>query len=287
MHAQGETDLSLDHAVDEQAQHRQPRYGRDPFGFLQPHGGDCRRILDPTKTRFHRGLLVLIGLENVGSSTDRSVDRGGQHRPPIVLFSLGQGLDLNHEAIARLYWRWGHLRRPAPTGAARAAGLCHAVIADRLIPPGAWAAASSSRPPALILRDGGFGIRLTGKPPGLYLLDVRRDGFGFLLLGGGISLCLLRRQLARMHHETAQCCLRQPPIAILDLYRPDAALPMPLAARFVLGPPRLFHEEGQGGLLLSPGFQLLAHCTGAWHKGHQAQPFFQTPAYRPSTICLA
>jgi hypothetical protein len=90
-----------------------------------------------------------------------------------------------------------------------------------------------------------------------------------------------------MHHEKAQRFLRHPPIAVLDLYRPDDALPMPLAARFVLDPSRLFHEEGQGGLLLSPGCQLLAHRTGAWHEGHQAQPLFQPQAYRPATRGLA
>ena len=144
--------------------------------------------------------------------------------------------------------------------------------------------ASSSQPPALSRRDGGCGIRLTGKPLGLSLLDVRRDGLGFLRLGGGRGLGLLLRQLARMHHEKAQRFLRHPPIAVLNLYRPADALPMPLAARCVLGPPRLFHEEGQGGLLLSPGFQLLAHRTGAWHEGHQAQPLCPTQAYCPATL---
>jgi hypothetical protein len=90
-----------------------------------------------------------------------------------------------------------------------------------------------------------------------------------------------------MHHEKTPFLLRHPPIAVLDLHRPEDALPMPLAARFVLGPPRLFHEERQGGLLLSPGFQLLAHRTGAWHEGDQAQRLFQTQASRPATIGLA
>ena len=147
--------------------------------------------------------------------------------------------------------------------------------------------ASSSWPPALTLRNGGFGIRLTGKPPGLSLLDVRRDDCGVLLVGGGIDLGLLLRQLARMPHEKAQRFLRHPPIAVLALDRPDDALPRPLAARCVLGPPRLFPSEGQGGLLLSPGFQLVAHRPGAWHEGHPAPPLFPTQASRPSTLCLA
>ena len=72
-----------------------------------------------------------------------------------------------------------------------------------MIPPGAWRAPSPSRAPALILRDGGCGIRLTGKPPGLHLFDVRCDGFGFLGLRSGRGLCLLLCQLARMHHDKA------------------------------------------------------------------------------------
>jgi hypothetical protein len=31
-------------------------------------------------------------------------------------------------------------------------------------------------------------------------------------------------------------------------------------------------------LLRAPRFQCLAHRTGAWHKGHQAQPLFPTQA---------
>src|SRR5262245_23386006 len=97
-------------------------------------------MLDPAQARFYGGILVLIGLENVGIRTDLSADRGGQHGPSVVLFSICQGLDLDHEAIARLHRRWLQLRRPSPMGAARAAGRCHAVITDRMIPPQAWAA---------------------------------------------------------------------------------------------------------------------------------------------------
>ena len=90
-----------------------------------------------------------------------------------------------------------------------------------------------------------------------------------------------------MHHEKAQRFLRHPPIAVLDLHGPDDALSMPTAAHFVLGTSRLCHSQGQDVLLLSPGFQLLAHRPGAWHEGHQAQPLFQTQASRPATIGLA
>ena len=110
-----------------------------------------------------------------------------------------------------------------------------------MIPPGAWAAASVSWPLVLILRDGGCGIRLTGKPAGVHSLHMVCNGLGFLPLGAGIRLGLLLGQLTRMHYEKAQFLLRHPPIAVLHFHGPDDALPMPTAARFVLGPPRLFH----------------------------------------------
>ena len=220
----------------------------------------------------------MLGLEKIDIRTDLRGHRGGQHRPPLVRFSLGQRLDCAPEAIARLGRGRVRLGWTSPTSTARAAGVGHKAIASRVITPGVWAATASARLLALIRGQGSCGIRPAGTPLGLYLLDGRRDGFGFLCLGGSLGLGLLLRQWARMPHEQAQVCLRHPPIAVLDLHRPDDAWSRPLAARFVLGPPRLCHEERQVGVLLSPGFQCLAHCPGAWHAGHQAQPLCQTPA---------
>jgi hypothetical protein len=115
------------------------------------------------------------------------------------------------------------------------------MIADRMIPPWARRAPSPSRASPLILRDGGFGIRLTGKPPGLHLLDVRCDGFGFLRLRGGIGLRLLLRQLARMHHDKAQFLLGDPSRALLHLDPAEYTVSMPAARRLVLRPSRLLH----------------------------------------------
>src|SRR6266446_1000594 len=131
-----------------------------------------------------------------------------------------------------------------------------------MIPPGAWAAASLSLSPALILRDSRCGIRLTCKPPGLHVLAVRRDGGGFLGLRGRICLRLLLRQLARMHHHKAERFERDPSVAILNLHLPDHTLSMPTPRGLVLRPPRFLQQEGQGGLLLPPGFEGLADGTG-------------------------
>ena len=241
MYAQGETDLALDHARDQQAQHGQPRQGGNPFRLLQPYGGDRRRILAPAKAGVHRGVWVLIGLEKIDIRTDLRGHRGGPHRPPLVRFSLGQRLDFAPEALARLGRGRVRLGWTSPTSTARAAGVGHKARASRVRTPGVWAATASARLLALIRCQGSFGIRQAGTPLGLSLLDGRRDGFGCLGWGGRIGLGLLLRQWARMHHEKAPVFLRPPPSAVLDLPRPDDAWSRPLAARFVLGPPRLCH----------------------------------------------
>ena len=145
-----------------------------------------------------------------------------------------------------------------------------------MIPPGLGPAASSALPPVLILCDGRRGIRLTGKPAGLHMLDVRNDCGGFLRWRSGIRLCLLLRELARMHHDTAEGLVRSPPCTVLHLHLSQHPLPMPAAWFFVLRPARLLHEEGQGGLLAPPGFECLAHGTRAGDSGDEAHPLFQT-----------
>ena len=145
-----------------------------------------------------------------------------------------------------------------------------------MIPPRVWTATATARLLGLILRDGRCGIRFTGKPAGVHPLDVVGEDLSFLRLGAGIRLRVLLGQLAGMHHEKAPCLLRHPPIPVLDLYGAAHALSMPLAARFVLGTPRLFHEAGKSWLLRAPRFQCLTHRTGAWPKGHQAQALFPT-----------
>ena len=64
-----QSDLPLDHGIHEQSHHREHGQGRNPFGFLQPYWGDSCWILDPAKARFHRDILLLIGLEYLGIRT--------------------------------------------------------------------------------------------------------------------------------------------------------------------------------------------------------------------------
>jgi hypothetical protein len=132
-----------------------------------------------------------------------------------------------------------------------------------MIPPGLGPAASAALASMLILRDGRCGIRRTGKPAGLPRLDVLHDCCGFLRVRSGIRLCLLRRALARMHHDKAEGLVSSPPVTVLHLPLSQHTLPMPAACFFVLRPARLLYEEGQGGVLAPPGFACLAHGTRA------------------------
>src|SRR5262249_38913916 len=150
--------------------------GGNPFGFLQPHGSNRRRILDPTKTRLHSRVLLLIGLENLGICAHLRAHGGGEHRPAIVLLRVGQSLYLHDYAVASLCcWRVC-CRGTSPTGAARTPGIRHDVIADRMIPPGAWATAAAPLVPARILRNRGGGVRPADKPPRLDPLPVVSHG---------------------------------------------------------------------------------------------------------------
>jgi hypothetical protein len=93
--------------------------------------------------------------------------------------------------------------------------------------------------------------------------DVRTEGFGFFGLRCAICLGLLLRELTRMHHHKAQGLVHSVSVTVLDLDPPAHAVPMPAAGCFVLRPTRFLHEEGQGGLLVPPGFEVLTDGTGA------------------------
>jgi hypothetical protein len=131
-----------------------------------------------------------------------------------------------------------------------------------MLPPWAGRAPAPSRAPALILRDGGCGLRLTGTPPGLPLFDVRCDGCGFLGLRSGRGLCVLLCQWARMHHDKASCLWGDPSWALLHLDPAEHPVAMPAARRLVLRPSRLLHEAREPGGLLPPGVEVLPASTG-------------------------
>ena len=144
-----------------------------------------------------------------------------------------------------------------------AARLCHAMITNRMIPPWAWRAPSPSRAPARILRDGGCGIRLTGKPPGLHLFDVRYDGFGFLGLRSGLGPVFAAVPVGSNAPRQSVVPLGRPVLCYTPP-RPggahcghaSGAAPRPSSVQ--VSPLR----EVDTGWLLSPGFEFLPDRTG-------------------------
>ena len=109
-----------------------------------------------------------------------------------------------------------------------------------MVAPRAWAASPSSLPLACILRDSGFSISQTRKLPDFHPFDMVSNGLGFLGLRARRGLRLLLGQLARMHDHKAQGRVSDLSMAVLDLHRPDDALPVPTTARVGLGPPGFF-----------------------------------------------
>jgi len=89
----------------------------------------------------------------------------------------------------------------------------------------------------------------------VHLAHVVGHGLRCLHWRRGRGLGLLLRQLTRMHHDQAHLFLHDPLLTLLHLSLPHDAVPMPAAGRCRLGPPRLLSDQGQGALLLSPGFE--------------------------------
>jgi hypothetical protein len=113
MVAEIQADLPLDHGIHEQPHDREHGQGRNPFGFLQPYRTDGGGILDPAKARFHRDMLLLIRLEQLGIRTPLWPHRGRENSPPVRILGGNQGLGVHPEAIAALDLRCLRLRRTA------------------------------------------------------------------------------------------------------------------------------------------------------------------------------
>jgi len=78
---------------------------------------------------------------------------------------------------------------------------------------------------------------------------------------------MLLGQLTGMHDDKAYLLLADPPPTVLDLDAAEYAVPMPTVRRFVLGPPGLLHEEGQGRVPAAPGFEFLPKSTRTRDQG--------------------
>jgi hypothetical protein len=87
-----------------------------------------------------------------------------------------------------------------------------------------------------------------------------------------------------MPHHKAPLLLGDLPVAVLYLNGAEHALPMPTAGDLVLRPSRLFHHEGQSGVLTPPGFQFVTHGAGARDKGDESDLVLQTAPQGTATL---
>jgi len=188
--------------------------------------------------------LVLIGLENLCIRSLLRAHRRGEYRPPIVVLSVGECLNLNPHTISH-FGREGVGRRgTSPTRTARAACGGHDALADRMIAPGTWAAASLALPLALIRSYSSISIRQARNPLRLHPLAMLCHGWGFLRLCPGRRVGVLVRQLTRMHAHKPASRRSHPSLTVLDLHPAAHALSMPAAGCLVLRPPGLLDEKG-------------------------------------------
>ena len=139
-----------------------------------------------------------------------------------------------------------------------------------MIAPEARLAAPPSLSPAVVVDDGRLGISRTGKPAGFHAPDVLGDALGFFGLGGAVGHRRLLGQLAGVHDEKPECFPSASPVSLFDFHRADDTGPMPAPWGLLPRPPRLFEQQRQGALLLTPRRQLVPHRTRA--RAQRDQP---------------
>src|SRR5262245_24717488 len=232
--AEIQADLPLDHRIHEQSYDCEHGQGRNPCGFLQPHGTDRGGILDPAKARFHGDVLFLICLEQLGIRTPFWPHRGREDGPHVRVLRGHQGLWVYPEAIAALDLRDLRLRRttsPRPR-------LRHTdrfdLVAQAMVTPRPRLASTPSLPTPFVLRHGRFGIGDTRKPSSFDTLDVLGDTCGFLGLGCGIGPSGLGGQLAGVHDQKAELGHVLSPVRILHNDAAHDTLPVPAPWRLLL-----------------------------------------------------
>src|SRR5712691_1169448 len=163
MVSQGEPDLSLEQRIHQQPEDGAHRSRRNPFRFLKPHWGDGRRIFDPTTAWFSRGILLSIGLQNLGIRTPLSPYSRRQDEPPLLVLGPLQSRALNFQAIVDLFLRLLRLRRASPACPFFPLLAHFHPLAEGMIAPGPWPAASPPLAAAFIVGARGLRICRTGK----------------------------------------------------------------------------------------------------------------------------
>jgi len=234
------SDLPLEHGIPEQPYHREHGEGRKPFGFLQPHRTDGSGMLAPTTAWFHRAMLCLIRLEQLGIRTPFWRHRGREDGPPVRILGWDEGLRGHDKARAdRDLGRRG-LRRTASTRPFfRDIDRFDPRVQDLGTPRPGLAPTPPLAPP-FVLGNGRLGGGGTGKPRRFHMLDVLCDTLGFLGLRCGIRDRRLVGPRARVDDQKADLCHSEAPISVLHGHATDDTLPMPASRRLLPGPTRFF-----------------------------------------------
>jgi hypothetical protein len=153
-----------------------------------------------------------------------------------------------------------------------------------MIAPEARLAAPSSLPPAFIVDNGRLGISRTSKPAGFHALDVLGEALGLSGLGAAVGRSRLLGQLAGMHDEKPEFFHSESPVSVLYFHRTDDTVPMPAPWRLLPSPTRLFEQQRQGALLLTPRLQLLPHGIRARDQRDQPETLLQAQPQRAFTV---
>ena len=86
-----EADLPWEHRLHQDPHHGEHGPRRTPFRCFPPPWPPGSRMLAPAHARCHRGMVLLIRLEDLGSWTRCGPPGGGQDGPPVRLLGGAQG----------------------------------------------------------------------------------------------------------------------------------------------------------------------------------------------------
>ena len=236
MVAELQTPLPLEHRRHEPPSDREHGQGGHPCGFLPPHGGDGGRMRDPAPARFHRAMLLLIRLEQLGICALSGCIVVTRTVHPACPRRGRAGPRVHAQAIADFDLGCLSLRRTASAQPLFGGGDCFHTIVERMIAPEARRAAPPSLPPAFIVGAGRLGVGCTGKPAGFHTLDVLGDALGLFGLGGGVGDGCLMSQLAGVDAEQAEFFYSELPVSVCHFHWADDAAPVPTPWELLPGP---------------------------------------------------
>src|SRR6516164_9409071 len=232
--------------VDQEANDREHGQRRHPFRLFEPHRTEGGRMLDPAKAGLPGGLLLLIGLEQLGIRTYFRRHRGGQDSPSGSVLGGHHGLWVDHQARAALTRGGLCLGRPPSARALFGNADGRHTIVPGMLTPGAGLAAAPPVAPPVVCRHGRRRVGAPGQPPGFDALAVLRAPRRLLGVGSRVCRRCQPGQLARGHAEQSERPRASWPITLFHRHMAYDTLPTPLPWRLPAGPAGSRHGSGVG-----------------------------------------